>query len=229
MTLPRLAERSLVADQVFDAIHQAIMSGDLPAGARLRIRDLAAELGTSPMPVRDAIVRLEQAGLAQRVPHKGAIVAQLTPAELVSVYDTRLLLEREATRLGSQHVTQQDGVRMREEHRRMMAAVEAGNRAEALNRDEALLTVLYAAAANVVLLELIHALWQRCRPYKLVGVGSDLGRSDPGVWSFQEPLITAATNHDAAAAVAITERSLTSATARIQALLDRDPGGAARS
>ena len=79
MALLKLAQRSLVADQVFDAIHQAIMSGDLPAGARLRIRDLADELGTSPMPVRDSIVRLEQAGLAQRVPHKGAIVTQLTP------------------------------------------------------------------------------------------------------------------------------------------------------
>jgi DNA-binding GntR family transcriptional regulator len=222
MALLKLAERSLVADQVFDAIHQAIMSGDLPAGARLRIRDLADELGTSPMPVRDSIVRLEQAGLAQRVPHRGAIVTQLSPAELVSVYDTRLLLEREATRLGSQHVTPADGERMREQHGLMMDAVRAGRRAEALNHDESLLTVLYAASGNEVLVELIQALWQRCRPYKLVGVQGTRNQSDPDVWSSQGPLIAAALDHDPVAAVAITERSLTSATARIQAMLDRE-------
>lgn len=221
MVLSRLAGRSLVADQVFDAIHHAIMSGELPAGARLRIRDLAEELGTSPMPVRDAIVRLEQGGLAQRVPHRGAIVTQLSPGELVTVYDTRLLLEREATRLGSQHLTPDDGALMQRQHRLMMDAVDAGHRAEALDHDESLLTVLYAASGNDVLVELIQALWQRCRPYKLVGVEGALHQSDPDVWSFQDPLITAALNHDSAAAVMITERSLTRATLRIQAMLDR--------
>ena len=74
MVLPRLAEPSLVADKVFTAIHEAIMSGELPAGARLRVRDLALQVGTSVMPVREAIRRLEEAGLAERVPHKGAVV-----------------------------------------------------------------------------------------------------------------------------------------------------------
>ena len=97
MSITRLGEPLLLTDQVFSAIHEAIMSGDIPAGARLRIRDLAAQLGTSPMPVREAIGRLEQAGLAQRVPHKGAVVIDLSPAELVHVYDTRLLLEMEAS------------------------------------------------------------------------------------------------------------------------------------
>ena len=88
--ISRLGAPLLLTDQVFSAIHEAIMSGDTRTGARLRIRDLAAQLGTSPMPVREAIGRLEQAGLAQRVPHKGAVVIDLSPAELVHVYDTRL-------------------------------------------------------------------------------------------------------------------------------------------
>lgn len=222
MALLKLAERSLVADQVFEAIHSAIMSGALPAGSRLRIRDLADELGTSPMPVRDSIVRLEQAGLAQRVPHKGAVVTTLSPAELVSVYDTRLLLEREATRLGSARLTRAEGEQMRREHQRMLEAVEAGQRAEALDRDEKLLTVLYVASGNPVLVEVIQALWQRCRPYKLVGIEGAATHADPAVWSFQGPLVDAATDRDVAAAVEITERSLISATARIQSMLDGD-------
>ena len=72
------------------------MSGELPAGARLRVRDLALQVGTSVMPVREAIRRLEEAGLAERVPHKGAVVRGLTLTELEHVYDVRILLKTEA-------------------------------------------------------------------------------------------------------------------------------------
>ncbi len=219
MTMPKLQEPALVTDRVFSAIHDAIMSGQLPAGARLRIRDLAEQLGTSPMPVRDAIGRLEQAGLAQRVAHKGAVVTDLTPAELVDVYDTRLLLEREATRLGSQRLTAADGERMRVEQQKMMEAVDSHRGAEALDHDEALLAILYSAAGNPVLMELIRSLWQRCRPYKLLGVQPAPGAADLGSWSSQERLIQSACAHDWESAVAVTEESIRSATARIGARL----------
>lgn len=219
MTLPKLTERTLVSDQVFGAIHEAIMSGEIAAGSRLPIRDLADQLGTSPMPVRDALARLEQIGLAKRVPHKGTVVARLTPTELVAVYDTRLVLEREATRLGSERLTSAEADQMRAQHHLMLEAVGTRRRAEALDRDEALLTILYAASGNEVLVELIHALWRRCRAYKLFGVQGALSDADPSVWSSQGQLIEAAAAHDTAAAVAITEESLLSATTRIRGML----------
>jgi len=226
MTVTKLPEPSLVTDQVFAAIHDAIMSGQLPAGARLRIRDLAEQLGTSPMPVRGAIIRLEQSGLAQRVAHKGAVVTNLTPSELVHVYDTRLLLETEATRLGSRVLSPAEADQMRVAQQRMLDAVHDGRGADALNHDEALLTILYKAAGNPVLLELIRSLWQRCRPYKLLGVQPALAGPDLDSWSHQDRLIEAASAHDWEAAVAISQESLRSATARISAQL-RAPGGPA--
>jgi len=63
---------------------------------------------------------------------------------------------------------------------------------QALDHDEALLTILYSAADNSVLLELIHVLWQRCRAYKIVGVRRALETSDLSIWSFQARLIDAA-------------------------------------
>ena len=226
MTAMKLPEPSLVTDRVFAAIHDAIMSGQLPAGARLRIRDLAEQLGTSPMPVRGAILRLEQSGLARRVAHKGAVVTSLTPSELVHVYDTRVLLETEATRLGSRVLSPAEGAQMRVEQQRMLDAVHDRRGADALNHDEALLTILYQAAGNPVLLELIRSLWQRCRPYKLLGVQPALAASDLDSWSHQDRLIEAASAHDWEAAVAISQESLRSATARISAQL-RGPGGPA--
>ena len=86
-------------------IHEAIMSGDLPAGSRLKVRDLAAQVGTSVLPVREAIRRLEEAGLAERSPHKGAVVKGLTLEELVHVYDVRRLLEVAAARSGAERIS----------------------------------------------------------------------------------------------------------------------------
>ena len=91
MSLPTL-KPTLLTDQVYAVLHEAIISGEMPAGSRLRVRDLAEQVGTSVMPVREAIRRLEEAGLAEREPHKGAVVKGLTLAELVHVYDVRRLL-----------------------------------------------------------------------------------------------------------------------------------------
>ena len=66
VTISGRAEPSLLTDQVYTVIREAILHGEMPAGTRLRVRDLAAQVGTSVMPVREAIRRLEEAGLAER-------------------------------------------------------------------------------------------------------------------------------------------------------------------
>jgi DNA-binding GntR family transcriptional regulator len=103
MALTPVAQPSLLTDRVFDTIHAAIMSGELPAGMQLKVRDLAQQVGTSVMPVREAIRRLEESGLAVREPHKGAVVKTLTMDELVQTYEVRILLEVEAARRPGSH------------------------------------------------------------------------------------------------------------------------------
>ena len=200
-------------------IHEAIMNGELAAGARLRVRDLAAQVGTSVLPVREAIRRLEEAGLAERSPHKGAVVKGLTLAELVQVYDVRRLLEVEAARLGAQRISSADCDRMQAEYDAMRTAIDDGRVVALLDHDEALLTVLYSAAGNPVLLQMIRTLWYRCRAYKIVGAKGSLETSDDSLWRFQHDLISAARANDAAAAAAKNEASLVNATDRIRALL----------
>src|SRR5918999_1497496 len=144
------------------------MSGELPAGSRLRVRDLAEQVGTSVMPVREAIRRLEEAGLAEREPHKGAVVKGLTLEELVHVYDVRRLLEGEAARLGTERITADDCERMQSEYDLMVTAISERRVVDLLDHDEALLTILYTASGNPVLVNMIRTLWQHCRAYKTV-------------------------------------------------------------
>jgi DNA-binding GntR family transcriptional regulator len=220
VAVSRLEEPSLLTDRVFTAIHEAIMSGDLPAGARLRVRDLAMQVGTSVMPVREAIRRLEEAGLAERVPHKGAVVKRLTLAELEHVYDVRILLETEAAGLGAAAVDPEGCAQMAQLCDQMARAVADGRIVDALNHDEALLAVLYAAGGNPVLLEMIRGLWQRCRPYKILGARRAVESSDLTLWTFQPRIIEAARRHDVRATASINRESLVSAKARIRETLD---------
>jgi DNA-binding GntR family transcriptional regulator len=220
VAVSRLAETSLLTDRVFTSIHGAIMSGELPAGSRLRVRDLAEQVGTSVMPVREAIRRLEESGLAERVPHKGAVVKRLTSTELEHVYDVRLLLETDAARLGGAAVTVEGCASMGQQCEEMARAVDDGRIVDALNHDEALLTILYTAGGNPVLMDVIRGLWQRCRPYKILGARRALESSDATLWSFQPRIVAAARSHDGSAAAEITRESLLSAQARIRATLD---------
>ena len=220
MALNKLQPSVLVADQVFEAIHDGIMSGDLPVGHRLLIRELAKDLGTSVMPVREAIRRLEEAGLAEKAPYKGAVVKGLSRDDLLQIYEVRRTLEAQAAGAGAARITQSDLARMRRHHEQMLSALDEHRVADVLDHDEELLSVLFAASGNDVLLELIRTLWRRCRPYKIVGARETLEHGDASVLSrFQQQLIDAAAEHDGEAAVTVSNASINSAMERIRQVL----------
>ena len=178
------------------------------------------------MPVREAIRRLEQAGLAEREPHKGAVVKGLTLAELVHVYGVRRLLEGEAARLGSQRITGDDCERMRADYELMLAAVEERRVVDYLDHDEDFLATLYAASGNPVLVDMIRTLWQHCRAYKIVGAHGTLDATwADSLWHYQNDLLAAARENDGDAALAVSNASLDNATQRIRALLAAQTNG----
>ncbi|GAB4100333.1 GntR family transcriptional regulator [Sinomonas halotolerans] len=221
MSLSKRVAPLLLADQVYATLQEAILNGELPPGSRLTVRELAEQVGTSPMPVREAIRRLEEAGLVHREPHRGAVVRGLTLEELVHVYDIRRLLEVEAARLGSERISAEDCERMQAEYSLMRAAIRDGRVVPYLDHDEALLSILYNAAGNPLLVQMIRSLWQQCRAYKIVGAKGSLDSpEDVSLWRYQQDLIAAARESDSAGAAAVNEASLLDATDRIKARLD---------
>jgi DNA-binding GntR family transcriptional regulator len=221
VALTKRIEPTLLTDQVYASLHDAILSGDMPTGTRLRIRDIAQQVGTSVMPVREAIRRLEEAGLAERSPHKGAVVRTLTLEELVHVYETRRILEVAAAREGASRIDDDGLEEMRTQFDLLRAAIDEGRLLDALDLDESLLSALYRASGNPFLVDLIRGLWQNCRPYKVMGArGSVDAGTASTLWRFPEQLIEAASAHDQEAAASLTGDSLTSATRRIEAQLE---------
>ena len=226
MPISKRVEPALLADQVYQSIHEAILNGDLAAGSRLTVRELAEQVGTSPMPVREAIRRLEEAGLVERQPHRGAVVKSLTLEELLHVYNIRRLLEVEAARLGSAQISSEDCDRMQAVYDLMREAIDEGRAVALLDHDEALLEILYRAGGNPLLVQMIRGLWQQCRAYKTIGAEGSLERQEDDVlWRYQQDLIAAARAHDTAAAASVNDASLANATDRIRALLAAQSSG----
>jgi DNA-binding GntR family transcriptional regulator len=87
--------RSTVADATTDQLRRLIISGELAAGTPLRQDALAAELGVSRIPVREALSRLEGEGLAESFPHRGYVVTALSSDEISELFELRCLLEPE--------------------------------------------------------------------------------------------------------------------------------------
>ena len=92
---PRLSGVSLV-DQTSDRLRQAIFQGSFPPGAHLREMRIAKDYGVSQSTVREALQRLESAGLVTRSPHIGTTVTRLSPREVRERVALRTLLEVKA-------------------------------------------------------------------------------------------------------------------------------------
>src|SRR5437016_3803193 len=79
----------------YEQLVRAITSGDLPPGSPLIEVALAERFGVSRTPVREALTRLEQDGLVARG-DLGLVVREITPEEILDIYDVRIVLEGRA-------------------------------------------------------------------------------------------------------------------------------------
>lgn len=86
-------KRQTLSSQIVEQLRQAILDGAHAAGEQLRQDALAEAYGVSRIPVREALFQLEAEGLVRMVPHKGAVVSELSLDEINDVFDLRALLE----------------------------------------------------------------------------------------------------------------------------------------
>lgn len=87
-----LKHRTL-SSAIVDQLRQSILDGTYPAGSQLRQDALAQAYAVSRIPVREALFQLEAEGFVKIVPHKGAIVSELSLDEINDVFELRKLLE----------------------------------------------------------------------------------------------------------------------------------------
>ncbi|MDR3514495.1 MAG: GntR family transcriptional regulator [Azospirillaceae bacterium] len=86
-------DRKTASDAVAEVLRSDILGGRFAEGSQLRQEVLAAELGVSRIPLREAFRRLEAEGLITLVPHRGAVVSVLSIDDIAELFDLRGLIE----------------------------------------------------------------------------------------------------------------------------------------
>ena len=162
---PETGHRTL-AEKAFVALHEAIVRGELQPGERLPIEELAEVLDMSPMPIREALRRLDAVGLVENVPHRGARVTELSLEDLRDVYEARLALEPLAVQHAAERFDHEDAERG---HEALAALNKLGDSptADTWAAHTAFHFSLYAPAGSDWLLRLIRPLWESSERYRL--------------------------------------------------------------
>jgi len=105
MTMGLPSERGTEADEGYERLHQAILRGDFQPNERLIEMDLAQLYNVGRAAIRTALARLEQDGLVERVPNRGARVRTISEEEAVERIEARAVLEALAARYAARNVT----------------------------------------------------------------------------------------------------------------------------
>ena len=100
-------------DVVFNTLREAILKGELKPGERLMELQLAAKLGVSRTPIREAIRMLEQEGLAVTIPRKGAEVARMTEKDMEDVLQIRDALDELAASIACEQISEEELAELR--------------------------------------------------------------------------------------------------------------------
>ncbi|MCC7448332.1 MAG: GntR family transcriptional regulator [Anaerolineae bacterium] len=105
---------------VAERLRTLITQGKFPAGEWLRQERLAAELGTSYTPIREALKQLEVEGLVEHVPYRGVRVVKFSAEDVLDIYTMRSVLEGLATASAAQRMTAEQLAELRSLHAQML-------------------------------------------------------------------------------------------------------------
>ncbi|GAP48906.1 GntR family transcriptional regulator [Streptomyces azureus] len=150
---------------VYDALTELIVNGSLKPGQHLVEAELAADLGVSRQPIREALQRLHTAGWVDLRPSQGAFVHSPTVEECTQLLSVRALLETHSAHGAARHATPRDVARLWELQQTGLAALAAGDARAIVEANAALHGHITGLSRNAVLAELIPQVDRRVRWY----------------------------------------------------------------
>jgi len=101
----RVAKLASLSDQVYHHLHTAIIRAELHPGEKLVELDIAAQMGTSQGPVREALQRLEHDGLVERRARSATFVTTISTDEMYELFSVRSVIEGFAIQRAAQKIT----------------------------------------------------------------------------------------------------------------------------
>lgn len=160
---PEVPSPTAASQRIADHLRQAILSGDIVPGQRVRQEEVAERLSSSRLPVREALRMLEAEGLIEHRVNRGARVPRLDRHEVDVVYQMRERLEPLALSESIPHLGDGDLRRLDELQSRIEANADVAQFL-ALDREFHLLT--YTGCQIDTLTSIVHRLWNVTQHYR---------------------------------------------------------------
>ena len=160
MSTPRLPER------LRESIEEDIATGKLLPGTRLDEVELATRFGVSRTPIREALRLLLGEGLVETRPHRGAVVAQVTPQRLIEMFEVMAELEAMCARLAARRVSDEELAELEAAHEACRGSAAARDADAYFYANERFHYAIYAASHNTFLFEQAASLQRKLRPYR---------------------------------------------------------------
>src|SRR4051812_24413274 len=158
MTMGVASERGAEADEGYERLYQAILRGDFQPNERLIEMDLAQLYNVGRAAIRTTLARLEQDGLVEREPNRGARVRAISEEEAVETIEARAVLEGLAARYAAGNVTDADIAGLRAIVGEMEARLTEGDLLEISEGNTRLHSRLLQIANNQTVARLIERL-----------------------------------------------------------------------
>jgi DNA-binding GntR family transcriptional regulator len=210
---PPTAQEAVLAE-----LRRLIVTGRLRPGEQIVQDALAAELGVSRVPLREALKILEGEGQVRYVAHRGYFVTQLSLPDLLEVYRIREILEAEAVRVGLPQMTTEDVDRLTEAEREVQAAAAAADVAGMTQANRRFHFALIEACGLPRLVRILGLLWDATEVYRSVYF------TEPGnrerVDAEHHELVAAVKAGDIARAVEVLDEHRRHAVAALRLLLE---------
>lgn len=157
--------RQTVTHQATEALRERILRGVYTDDAPLRQDALAAELGVSRIPIREALRQLEAEGLVVFNPHRGAVVSSLSVDEIEELFELRAQIESDLVRRAMVRTGRENVSRAKEILKSYEAAFRSGDVAEWGKLNWEFHSTLYAPAARPFTMAIIQRLHQQSDRY----------------------------------------------------------------
>jgi DNA-binding GntR family transcriptional regulator len=213
------ASRTLLRDQAYVRLRDAILDGTLEPGEQLKDAEIAEWLGLSRTPIREALARLEEYGLVETAPNRYTRVTPLSAGDARDAFTVVAALHSLAAWLGLPRVAESELATMRKANADFVAALRAADVDRALAADDRFHGVLVQASANREIARSLERLMPKVRRLERARFGSLAGRRS--VEQHDQIVVLCASGEAEAAARAVRENWL-SLGALIDQTFDRE-------
>ncbi|MBR7194714.1 GntR family transcriptional regulator [Gordonia sp. SCSIO 19800] len=156
-------------DYAYAELQRRILTGVLPAGAVIPQAKLAAEIGVSTTPLREAIRRLSAEGMVELEAHRDARVTPVSADEARHLYQVRENLDPLAAALAARTRTAADIAAVSNAFDRLSPIASASD-VDALVRHREFHRTVYRASGNPVLIDILERLWDKADRYRVIGL-----------------------------------------------------------